>query len=339
MALVVLSGMALSASACIPFPTPTPRPTRTATPTRTPTRTPTGTATSTATETATPTLTPTPTPEPEVETTTTITYAYDGLYRLTAADYDTGGSFRYTYDAVGNCLAQGTLPGTNTYPYDIANRLTSVDGVTYSWDANGNLLSDGVSTYTYDHSDRLISVAEGADSYAFAYNGLGDRLQQTVNGVATNYTLDLASGLTQVLSDEADAYLYGVGRIGQEHSGVWQYHLGDALASVRQVSGGVDSLSYAQVSEPFGSRLIAAGANPTSYGFTVEWMDGSSLVHLRARYYTAYLGRFVGQDPLSGDTRQPATWMEWVYSYNNPLRYLDPSGAVPRVECFDPGRS
>ena len=105
-ALVILSGMALSLSACIPFPTPTPRPTRTATPTRTPTRTPTGTATSTATstatETATPTLTPTPTAEPEVETTTTIDYTYDALCRLTAADYDSGKFFHYTYDAVGN---------------------------------------------------------------------------------------------------------------------------------------------------------------------------------------------------------------------------------------------
>ena len=35
------------------------------------------------------------------------------------------------------------------YGYDIANRLTSVDSVTYTWDNNGNLLSDGVFTYTY----------------------------------------------------------------------------------------------------------------------------------------------------------------------------------------------
>lgn len=68
----------------------------------------------------------------------------------------------------------------------------------------------------------------GGDAYTFAYtilaqaNGLGDRLRQTVNAVPQDYTLDIASGLTQVLSDEADAYLCGVGRIGQEHTGAWQ---------------------------------------------------------------------------------------------------------------------
>ena len=34
--------------------------------------------------------------------------------------------------------------------YDAANRLTGVDGVSYTWDARGNLRSNGVFTYTYD---------------------------------------------------------------------------------------------------------------------------------------------------------------------------------------------
>jgi hypothetical protein len=38
-------------------------------------------------------------------------------------------------------------------------------------------------------------------------------LQQTVNGVSTNYTLDLNAGLTQVLSDDVNAYLYSAGRM------------------------------------------------------------------------------------------------------------------------------
>lgn len=34
----------------------------------------------------------------------TIRYTYDGLYRLTGADYLTGEFFHYTYDAAGNHL-------------------------------------------------------------------------------------------------------------------------------------------------------------------------------------------------------------------------------------------
>ena len=44
-------------------------------------------------------------------------------------------------------------------------------------------------------------------------NGLGDRLAQSVDGVVTRYMLDLNAGLTQVLSDGTNTYLYGLSRI------------------------------------------------------------------------------------------------------------------------------
>ncbi len=85
------------------------------------------------------------------------------IYRLTAADYSNGDSYHYTYDAVGNRLTQEKsilgLLTTDTYIPDDANRLTSVNGVTYTWDANGNLLSDGIKTYTYDSANRLKAVS------------------------------------------------------------------------------------------------------------------------------------------------------------------------------------
>jgi hypothetical protein len=48
---------------------------------------------------------------------------------------------------VGNRELQLTEAYTNTYTYDEANRLTAVDSVTYTWDANGNLLDDGAKSY------------------------------------------------------------------------------------------------------------------------------------------------------------------------------------------------
>ena len=86
-------------------------------------------------------------------------YTYDPLYRLTAADYSTGDSYRYAYDSVGNRLQQQTsvnsLQSTVNYHYDVANRLAGVDNVNYAWDANGNLLSDGTNDYTYG-KDRFL---------------------------------------------------------------------------------------------------------------------------------------------------------------------------------------
>ncbi len=66
------------------------------------------------------------------------------------------------------------------YDYDDADRIASVDDIPCTWDDNGNLLNDGENDYTYDYANRLASVSDGETSASYAYNGLGDRLQQTV---------------------------------------------------------------------------------------------------------------------------------------------------------------
>ena len=68
------------------------------------------------------------------------------LNRLTKADYSTGESFAYQYDAVGNRTVMTDATGVTTYTYDAANRLTNLGDVSYTWDARGNLVSDGTFT-------------------------------------------------------------------------------------------------------------------------------------------------------------------------------------------------
>ena len=85
------------------------------------------------------------------------------------------------------------------------------------------MLCDGVSVYTHPHANRLSSVVRSPSSFSFAYNGLGDRLQQTAAGITTTYTLDLNNPFAQVLSDGANSYLYGLGHIGEEQPSGWAY--------------------------------------------------------------------------------------------------------------------
>lgn len=255
----------------------------------------------------------------------TIDYTYDSLYRLTAADYDddVGTFFHYTYDAVGNRLTQDTMAGANNYAYDIANRLTSVDGVSYTWDNNGNLLTDGTSTYTYNYANMLASVNQGGVDYTYAYNGLGDRLQQMVDGVPTSYTLDINTGLTQVLADGTHTYLYGQGRITQD--GVeTEYFLGDALSSVRQLVDGSAEMMLTQSYEPFGSVLTREGEGTSAYGFVGETQDGSGLAYLRMRYLQPSTGRFTQIDPSRLETNN------YLYAAGNPLVFVDPTGLYSR---------
>lgn len=147
-----------------------------------------------------------------ITTTTVITYTYDPLDRLIAADYSDGRYVHYEYDAVGNRVHQEMNGSTTDYYYDNSNRLYQVinwehGNYDYTLDDNGNLLSDEVYTYSYDHANRLVGVSGAGLAANYAYNGLGDRLRQTANSVTTEYALDLAAGLTQVLSD-ARALIY-----------------------------------------------------------------------------------------------------------------------------------
>ena len=260
----------------------------------------------------------------------TINYYYDQLYRLTEADYSTGEYFWFTYDAVGNRLTQETHEDFNTYLYDDANKLTEVDGVTYTWDVNGNLLSDGVSTYTYNQAHYLMTVTQGDDEYEFEYSGLGDRLSQSMDGSWTDYTLDINRALTQVLDDGENGYLYGFGRIGEEQDvGGWQYHQMDALGTIRQLTDSSPEVTQAESYQPFGKLLTSAGSTQSEYGFTGEWVDARGLIYLRARYLDPSTGRFLTIDPWQANLQNPSILNRYIYTADNPINYIDPTGMIP----------
>ena len=165
-------------------------------------------------------------------------------------------------------------------------------------------------------------------NYNYLYTGLGDRVQQTVNGVTTTYVLDLNSGLTQVLSDGTDTYLYGLSRIGEEDT-AWGYFLGDALGSVRQLTDGSGNVSLAQTFEPYGEVWASIGTGSSSYSFTGEVHDPSGLIFLRARYLDPGVGRFITRDTWGGLYEDPPSMNRWMYVQGNPVMYTDPTGRDP----------
>jgi RHS repeat-associated protein/uncharacterized repeat protein (TIGR01451 family) len=257
--------------------------------------------------------------------TITITYEYDPLYRLTSATYSGGAEYEYTYDAVGNRQTKTSPEGEVSYTYDAANRLTDVDGVTYTWDANGNLTNDGVRSYSYDHGNRLTEVTEGPLTTQFAYNGDGARTSQTVGGHTTQYVLDLATTLPVVISDTDAVYLYGLDILAQQQA-ERLYYMHDGLGSVRQLVDTTGQIETNYAYDPFGVPVMGGdGSNP--YQFTGEAWDAEvELLYLRARYYQPDVGRFITKDSWAGDLQRPATLDRYVYVANNPVNSLDHTG-------------
>ncbi len=215
----------------------------------------------------------------------TLAYGYDALSRVLSADEFPGAepaavparAWDYTFDRAGNRLGEslalnGGTPTVRTFSYNAANQISSAG---YSYDANGNLLADGVTTYTWDRADRLLSA--GGASYA--YDGLGNRVRQTVGTVVTQVLLDLQPGLTQMLAQTAgaatDHFVHGpAGVLSQRDSaGGWEWPLADGLGSVRSVADNANAVLETRAYDPYGQPLSSTGTPQTPFGFTGELAD------------------------------------------------------------------
>jgi uncharacterized protein RhaS with RHS repeats len=81
-----------------------------------------------------------------------------------------------------------------------ANRLTSVGGVSYTWDARGSLTSDGTFTYTYNAVGRMVGAESITVTLVYTYTADGLRVAQSVDGDVTTFAWDWASGIPEMLS-------------------------------------------------------------------------------------------------------------------------------------------
>jgi RHS repeat-associated protein len=183
-----------------------------------------------------------------------------------------------------------------------------------------------------------LSAVSGPSSATYAYNGLGDRYQQTVGSQTTTYVLDLNAGLTQILDDGDSTYLYGLGRIAQINAST-DYFMGDALGSVRQLVDGGD-IVLAKSYAPYGEDLYSTGSGESAFAYTGEQTDPNGLIYLRARYYGPSDGRFLSRDTWDGEVNSPMSFNRWGYVEANPVNYADPSGnfSVPCYPAASPGK-
>jgi RHS repeat-associated protein len=229
-----------------------------------------------------------------------------------------------------------TTSGTVAYTYEreaspkrsgggAANRLTSVGEVSYTYDDNGNLTSDGTYTYTWNVAGRLIKVEDITTTIVYTYNGDGVRVAQEIDGQLTRWvqdTIGLAQVLVEVAEGPSTLYLYGLGRLAQVEDTDREWFLGDALGSLRQLVDDDGEVVLARDYEPYGQVLSESGTASSGYGFTGEqYPRYIDMVFLRARWYSVRGGRFVSQDPWPGSIYRPTTLHKYIYAANNPILY------------------
>jgi RHS repeat-associated protein len=65
---------------------------------------------------------------------------------------------------------------------------------------------------------------------------------------------------------------------------------------------------------------------PTDKLFTGQRLDDTGLYFYNARYYDATIGRFISADTIIPNPMNPQAFNRYSYCFNNPLKYVDPSG-------------
>ncbi len=270
-----------------------------------------------------------------------VSYIYDDLYRLTeenVTDPVLGNEvISYTYDSFGNRLEKTDSSGTVSYSYDDNDRLISEGNVTYTYDDNGNMLtkSDGTDTvfYNYDYENRLVFMQGPDGTTEYAYDADGIRVRSVTDGVVTNYLVDKNRPYAQVLEERDDAgsltvsYVYGDDLISQRRGGSVSYYHYDGLGSTRVLTDDAGGVTDTYTYEAFGDLVDHIGNTENKYLFTGEQYDpNAGFYYLRARYYSPGNGRFASQDSWQGSISDPDTLHKYVYGKNNPVIFTDPSG-------------
>ena len=301
------------------------------------------------------------------------TYSYDSLGRRSGVSFGNGTSQSFGYDA-GSRLTSLTsdLAGTGqdqsvTFGYNPANqiatttrsndayawreaysldRLYSVDGlnrflaaggVSFGYDARGNLTSSGTLSYGYSAENRLVS----APGVTLGYDPVGRLAQVTASAGGTGggtVTRFAYVGLQMVAEAGASGttplrrYVYGPGLdspiVWYEGSGTdnRRFLLADERGSIVSVADSTGAVLAINTYDEFG---IPASTNVGRFQFTGQaWLPEAGLFYYKARMYSPTLGRFLQTDPIGY-----ADGLNW-YNYvgGDPINSVDPLGLVE--VCF-----
>ena len=280
-------------------------------------------------------------------------YTYDALGQLIQVNdhSDTrsgadGTTWKYTYDLGGNILkkerfayADTTTPlETVTYTYGDANwrdKLTAVNGNAIAYDAIGNPLSDGTWTYTWQNGRQLQKMQKSGVTAEFVYNADGLRVQKTVNGVATKYTLHGKNVVHMTSGADELHFFYDA----QNRPAVVVYNgvpyayvkslQGDIVAILDENGNTVVSYGYDAWGAPLwctGERAETLGkVQPFRYrGYVFD--EETGLYYLKSRYFNSAICRFISSDVFFEKINSANSQNIYTYCHNEPVVKYDKNG-------------
>ncbi|MHB1042917.1 MAG: RHS repeat-associated core domain-containing protein [Eubacteriales bacterium] len=288
---------------------------------------------------------------------TEMTRSYDAAGQLLQQkDVDQSGNtisqYDFTYDAAGNAAEEKTAAAPQPFALDNAamtytsdNRLAAYNGQAVAFDADGNMttgpLAGGISNYAYDARNRLISAGE--TTYL---NDAENQLISVIKDVyQERYVINPNTPVSQLLiktdnRNNQTFYIYGLGLIGQEETGVYRtYHFdrrGSTVALTDNNGIVTDRFQYT----PYGALVYRSGNTSTPFfynGRSGVITDSNGLYYTRTRCYNPEIRRFINQDVLPGSVGNGQSLNRYAYVNGQPVSYIDPFGLCAEEDNFGAG--
>ncbi|MBI4819351.1 MAG: hypothetical protein HY791_23970 [Deltaproteobacteria bacterium] len=271
-------------------------------------------------------------------TTKAFDYDYDLAGRLTDVWEDAVLVEHYEYDPNGN-RTLGVVRGVASVGiYDDQDRLLSYGDFTYTYTANGELLtktdtSNGDMTlYSYDELGNLREATlPNGDHLEYVIDGQNRRIGKKVNGTLVQGLLygDQLDPIAELDGSGNVVSRFGYGTVGHSADIIVKAgrayraimdHLGSPRLVVDQLTGAItQELEY----DAWGNLLTDSAPGWQPFGFTGGIYDSSvMLTRLGARDLSSGPGTWTAKDPLN----VKAGTNFYAYSANNPVSLLDPSG-------------
>ena len=279
-----------------------------------------------------------------------VRYKYDELNRLIREDNSyLNKTITYQYDGGGNILYKreykldlnekiSSSPETTTsYRYNLKgnkDQLINFNGKDITYDVMSNPLTIGEHNLSWDKRGRLIGYGENI-SYTYGLNGV--RTSKIINGIKTDYYVLNNKIYAEKSSNHEIIYHYLFNKlIGFTYNTVEYIYERNILGDIVKI---YQKDNLALVAEyyydAYGNHEILEKTdnqighiNPFRYrGYYYD--NETGLYYLNSRYYSPLFGRFISLDKLSilDETKSQLNGLNlYMYCYDNPIMYVDPSG-------------
>lgn len=198
-------------------------------------------------------------------------------------------------------------PLTQTASYNNLNQLTNLSGQALTFDADGNLISDGLRNYTWDAENRLVGItypSQPGKQTAFAYDGLNRRttITSTPTGGGSPVTINYiwcGARICQARSSSnaVTREYFAEGEFVLGSPAQPYYYASDQIGSVRRVFASPTS-APAYVYDSYGNALQTT-APLTDFGYAGMFYNADSGLYLtQYRAYDPVSGRWLTRDPI-----------------------------------------